>query len=160
MSASLRPDEDLSATVVKAKDDWRNATGRDASIITSNGDYLAPSLGALVYDARANRINHRADELFVALLRDDDVGRRWLSILYAYPLDDDDEERRAKAMAEARHKRVRVLQRFDERPDPTMTLAIAVEAEELRQAAGGKRQFRATKEQTDARRWALYDIVV
>jgi hypothetical protein len=119
-------EEILAATVAN----WRNFTGRPATIIASGGDYLAPSLGDLTYDREANRRLERQ------------TARRnqiW--------------------MAQAR-KQAEVDKRFRERPDPATAFAIAIEANELRAKAEEEgRKFRATKVQMDAFRWALYDIV-
>jgi hypothetical protein len=144
-----------------------NWTDRPPSIPTPAGDWMAPSLGALVYDARANRINERAYALFGAMLmaadRKGKDDKLWLALAQARKLSDETEERQAQAKANKRHQAVMVQRRFAARPDPATALAIAIETEELRQAspmgADGKREFRATKEQTDARRWALYDVV-
>jgi hypothetical protein len=60
---------DLTTTVGKPAS-HNNCTGRPATILTPNGDWLPSSLGTLVYDVRANRINKRADDIFMAMIHD------------------------------------------------------------------------------------------
>jgi hypothetical protein len=145
---------DLTTTVGKPAS-HNNCTGRPATILTPNGDWLPSSLGTLVYDVRANRINKRADDIFMAMIHD-----RKPSI-YTALYDDEEGERRAQVMAAQRYKRARAMQRFDERPNPAEALSLAIEAADALATSyekGGKR-FRASKEQVNARKWALHDIV-
>jgi hypothetical protein len=144
-------DSDLAATVVN----WRNRTGRPATILTANGDWLPSSLGTLVYDARTNRINVRADNLFMSMMLD-----RKPSIFTAL-YDDEEGERRAQVMAAQRYQHARVMQRFDERPNPAEALSLAIEAADALATSyeQGSKRYRASKEHVSARQWALYDIV-
>jgi hypothetical protein len=122
-------DLDLAATV--AKTNWRNWTDRPATILTPNGDWLAPSLGDLTYDRERN---HRLDE---------------------------EHKRRIRILSAKAYKDDLAAMRLANRPNPAEAMSLAIEAADALAASyekGGKR-FRASKEQVNARKWALYDIV-